>query len=100
MQILQEAGVRAGAVLSARELFGAPHLRRRGFFQQLTHPEAGTHDYPGAPWKFGKMPLRIRRPAPCFAEHNDYVFEKILEMPREEIERLEKQGVIATVPLR
>lgn len=100
MRILQEAGVRAGAVLSAAELFRNPHLRARGFFEKVSHPEAGMHDYPGVPWKLSETRGGIRLPAPCFAEHNAYVFGELLGMPQEEVERLEREGVIARVPIR
>lgn len=100
MRILQKAGVKAGAVRSARGIFSDPHLRARGFFEKVTHREAGTHDYPGVPWKFSGTPVSIRRPAPCFAEHNDYVFGELLGMGKGEIARLESEGITARTPLR
>ena len=100
MCILQQAGIRAGVVRSADELTRDPHLWERGFFEMVTHPEAGTHAYPGISWKLSRTPGRIRMPAPCFAEHNDYVFGGLLGMSQEELAKLAEEGVIATVPLR
>ncbi len=100
MSILQRAGIRAGAVLDAAEINQNHHLRERGFFEQVTHPEAGTHPYPSTPWKMSNMPCRIPPPAPCFAEHNEYVFGELLGMSKEEIAELEEIGVAVRVPRR
>jgi crotonobetainyl-CoA:carnitine CoA-transferase CaiB-like acyl-CoA transferase len=99
MNLLQNAGVRAGAVLDTAELAGDPHLRERGFFEELSHPEAGTHLYPGVSWKMSRTPGRLRMPAPCFGQHNRYVFKELLGMSDEEIDRLAQEGVTATEPL-
>jgi len=99
MDMLQQAGVKAGAVLNAAELMHDPHLGERDFFQWLHHPEAGTHLYPGVSWKTGKTPGSLRLPAPCFAEHNEYVFGQLLGMSAEEISILAEEGVTASEPL-
>ena len=99
MNTLQNAGVRAGAVLDAAELYADPHLQERGFFEELSHPEAGTHPYPGVSWKMGRTPGRLRMPAPCFGQHNRYVFGELLGMSEDEIERLAQEGVTADGPL-
>jgi len=97
--MLQRAGVKAGAVLNIEELAHDPHLRGRGFYEQLSHPEAGTHLYPGVSWKMTRSPGRLRLPAPCFGEHNDYVFGELLGMSKEEILRLAEEGVTTSEPL-
>ena len=96
--LLQQAGVKAGAVLSVAELVEDPHLRERGFFEPLSHPEAGSHLYPGISWKMSRTPGRLRLPAPCFGEHNEYVFGQLLGLSRDEILRLAEEGVTATEP--
>jgi len=99
MGLLQQAGVKAGAVLNVAELMADSHLRQRGFFQPLSHPEAGTHLYPGVAWKMSRTPGSLRRPAPCFGEHNEYVFAQLLGMSAEEISQLAAEGVTVTEPL-
>lgn len=39
-------------------------------------------------------------PAPCFAEHNDYVFGELLGISEDELAKLAEAGVMARVPLR
>ena len=99
MNILQTSGVKAGAVLNMAELAHDPNLNERGFFQELSHPEAGTHRYPGVSWQMSRTPGRLRLPAPCFGEHNHYVFSELLGMSGDEISRLADEGVSASEPL-
>ncbi len=99
MNMLQQAGVKAGAVLNIAELVDDPHLNERGFFQELSHPEAGSHLHPGVSWRMSKTPGSLRLPAPCFAEHNDYVLGQLLGMSGDDISRLAQEGVTASEPL-
>ena len=97
--MLQSHGIKAGAVLDAAELAADPHLAQRGFFKKIEHPEAGTHTVPGISWKMSRTPGRVERPAPCFGEHNRYVFGELLGMSDAEIEQLAQEGVTAQEPL-
>jgi len=99
MNTLQNAGVKAGAVLDTAEVAADPNLNQRGFFEELAHPEAGTHRYPGVSWKMSRTPGRLRLPAPCFGEHNRYVFGQLLGMSDKEIDQLKRDGVTAEAPL-
>ncbi|MCK5653819.1 MAG: CoA transferase [Dehalococcoidia bacterium] len=99
MNMLQGSGIKAGAVLNIAELAQDPHLNERGFFEELPHPEAGTHRYPGVSWRMSRTPGRLRLPAPCFGEHNRYVFGELLGMPDEEVSLLEDEGVSTSEPL-
>ena len=81
-----------------KELVEEPHLNERGFFEMVTHPEAGTHPYIVAFAKFSKTPVSIRMSAPCLGEHNRYVFGELLGMSHEKMAQLEEQGIIGTKP--
>lgn len=98
-KLLQSRGIKAGAVLDAAGLVNDPHLRERGFFEMVEHPEAGRHIMPGVSWKMSRTPGRVERPAPCFGQHNRYVFGKLLGMSDKEIEELAREGVTAEAPL-
>lgn len=93
-QYLQEHQVTAGPVLSAAAAYQDPQLRDRGFFETLTHPEAGTHEYPGILWKMSHTPAHLRTPPCCLGEHNDYVYGTLLEYTAEEIQALTEAGHI------
>lgn len=99
MDIMQRAGVPAGAVLSSQERRENPHLKERDFFLQGTHPDVGTHFYQGPPMKLSKTPITIRRLGPGLGEHNEYVLHDLLGFSKEEIAKLEQDQIIGTKPL-
>ncbi len=99
MACLQDAGVPAGAVLSSKDLLFDPHLRARGFFEVVDHPETGPRPQLGMSWKLSETPGRITRPAPLFAEHNQFVFGRLLGLSDAGIETLEARKITSTVPL-
>ena len=96
---LQAAGVPAMPVLTVPELVEDPHLGERGFFEDVTHREAGTWLMDGPAWRFGFTPPHVRLPAPCFGEHNDYVFRELLGLSEDELAALEREGVVAREPV-
>lgn len=87
-QHLQAYGIAAGPVLSAQEAYQDVQLQARGFFQTMTHPEAGTHAYPGVLWKMSHTPGIVRTPPCCLGEHNDYVYRQLLGYSEAEIAQL------------
>ncbi len=93
-QLLQANGVTAGPVLSVADAYADPHLQARGFFEIVTHPEAGTHAYPGILWRMSHTPAHIRTPACCLGEHNAYVYGELLGYRAEEIDALTQAGHI------
>lgn len=98
MNLLQGAGIAAGAVLNNAEVRGDPHLKERGFFDVIEEPEAGLHTCPGRLWKLAETETPERRHAPLLGEHNDYVLGEIAGLTPDEIRELEQEGVIGTTP--
>ena len=98
MHRLQRAGVVAFALLDAKELVEDPHLAARGFFPQITHPDAGTYPFPGQPAHLSETPATFRRPAPGYGEHNREVLSDLLGLNSVEMAALYDAGVIADEP--
>ena len=96
MFLLQREGVPAGPVIDEKDAYSDPHLRARGFFEELTHADAGTHLYPGLSFSMSKTPNSIRRPPVRLGEHNEYVYKELLGVSGEEYAELEKEGHIGT----
>ena len=94
MQRLQGSGVPAGPVMDAADCYTDPHLEARCYFEEVTHPEAATHRYPGMFFKFSETPLSIRRPTPRLGEDNEYVYKQVLGYSDEEYADLERDGHI------
>jgi crotonobetainyl-CoA:carnitine CoA-transferase CaiB-like acyl-CoA transferase len=89
----QARRVPVAPVSTMGDLFANEHLKARGFFATITHPVAGTLQYPGALYKFSETPWEIRRPAPLLGQHNAEVFGR-LGLSQAEIKHLKGQGVI------
>ena len=97
-ETLQAAGVAAAPVLGVPALFDDPHLRARGFWESVSHPDGGTWDVDGVPWRLSRSPAHIRLPAPRFGEHNEYVLRGLLGLSDEEMRELDEAGVIGGGP--
>ena len=94
MEILQQEGVPSGPVFDARDVAEDPHMRERGLFVELDHPELGPKLYVGHPWKL--LPddnARYERP-PLLGEHSEYVYKDLLGMNDEKFDRLVQQKII------
>jgi crotonobetainyl-CoA:carnitine CoA-transferase CaiB-like acyl-CoA transferase len=94
VQRLQAHDVAAGPVMSAADAYADVHLHDRGFFETITHAEAGTHDYPGMLWRMSETSAHIRTPPCCLGEHNTYVYGDVLGYSPDEIARLTRDGHI------
>jgi crotonobetainyl-CoA:carnitine CoA-transferase CaiB-like acyl-CoA transferase len=95
---LQAVGVPAAPVMPNWEIFTDNHLNERGFFVRIRHPEAGTHWWPGFPWRFEATSARVYRPAPLFAEHNREVFCGLLGLSEQHLAKLYECGVTFDEP--
>jgi crotonobetainyl-CoA:carnitine CoA-transferase CaiB-like acyl-CoA transferase len=90
---LQEKGVPAAAVGSARDVAADQHLEQRGFFVRLNHPETGPYTHAGTPWHFSATPVSVRRPAPQLGEATEYVMKEILGYSDAEFQKLRAEDV-------
>lgn len=96
MYRLQREGVPAGPLIFEDDAYNRDHhLKERGFFEELTHAECGTHLYPGLGWRMSKMPNNLRLPPVRLGEHNEYVYKQILGVSDEEYAELEEAGHIS-----
>ena len=99
MYALQRVGVAAAPVLGVHQIHDNPQHKARGYYETVTHPDAGTHLYRNVGYRMSKTPGHILRPPPCLGEHNDYVLGTVLGMSQDEMADLEKEQFIGTVPL-
>ncbi len=94
MHLLQKHGVPAGPVMDPVDCYRDPHLKERGYFEKVTHPETGTHLWPGMFFQLSETPLNIRRYTPRLGEDNEYVYKALLGYSEAEYKRLEAAGHI------
>ncbi len=94
MSLMQAAGVAAGVVETGEDLLEHdPQLKHRHFFQELDHPEIGTHRARCPAFVLSKAPCELRR-APLLGEHSEYLLKETLGMSDEEIAELVIEGVV------
>ncbi len=97
-ETLQAVGIPAAPVMPNWQIVSDNHLNDRNFFVRVRHPVAGTHLFPGFPWRFEATPAAVSRAAPLFAEHNREVFAGLLGMSDAGIEALYTAGATHDAP--
>ena len=93
---LQAQGVCAGAVLTGADLVNDPHLRERGYIQEINRA-GGLRAFAGRPFHMPGLNMAIRHVA-AMGEHNESVLREVAGLSQDEIRALEKEGVISTRP--
>ncbi|MEI8357394.1 MAG: CoA transferase [Deltaproteobacteria bacterium] len=91
---LQAAGVAAFIVMNAQDLDGDPHLRGRGYFVELPHPEVGVRRHAGIPYRLHGSPVEVRRAAPCLGQDTDDVLRGVLGYDDARIASLRAAGLL------
>ena len=92
---LQAISVPAAAVHSTLSHLRDPHLGARNWWLHLTHPDTGTRQYQGVPWRLSRRPAMCLRPAPRMGEHTVEILQEALGCGDEQIAELLDHGVIA-----
>ncbi len=94
MSAMQAAGVPAGVVQNARDLFDDPQLKHRDHFQWLEHPVLGLTPYHSQAFKLSRTPSQTVKAAPCLGEDNEYVYKEVLGYSDDEISDFLAEGII------
>lgn len=95
MQLLQRAGIPAGAVQNARELLEEdPQLAARGYWQGLDHPEMGLTRFTSPPYLVDGERVDLKRP-PLLGEHTNFVLESVLGYSPDVVAKLRSEGVLS-----
>ncbi len=93
MQLLQNAGVAAGVVQNAEDLYGDIQLKERECFWVAGHKELGKFSFLGQPSRLSKTPARLYQPSPCLGEHTEYICRELLGMSEAEYDKYLVAGV-------
>jgi benzylsuccinate CoA-transferase BbsF subunit len=91
---LQAAGVAAFPAMTSKDLLEDAHLRERGVFVELEHPEVGVRTHVGMPWQMSGTPCAVEQPAPLLGQHTDEVLRDVLQMSDAEIAGLRERGAL------
>ena len=82
-------------IRSSDEIIDDDHLRERGFYVEVEHPELGkTFTYPGPGSVYNGSPWRISRRAPLVGEHNAEILCGELGLSKAELAALAESQVV------
>ena len=98
MLALQAAGIRAGAVMTNRDIVEDEHIAARRFMVEWEQADVGRRRFPGFPIHFTEPADVPMRGAPLLGGDNHYVLVDLLGYPEARVAALEKAGMIATAP--
>ena len=76
------------------EVLSDCQLNSRDYFQDISHPVAGTLRYPGPAYRFSATACRYIRPAPQLGQHNKEVLGEELGFDRSALSAMARAGVI------
>ena len=100
MDLLQAAGVAAGAVLDPRDIYQDPHLHSRRFWQLIGDAKSpvGAKPYALPGWQMSATPLKIPLGPSALGQHNAELLTGLLGVHPDELPILETDGVIGSAP--
>ncbi len=70
------------------------HVKARGFFKEVEHPEVGKGLYAGVPFRMTETPPAFTRPAPTLGEHNKEIWCDELGFSFDDLSVLKASGII------
>ncbi len=94
LELLNEHGVPAGRIYTARDMLADPHFAAREAIVRLAHPELGEFAMHNVVPKLSSTPGRVRHVGPELGEHNEEIYRNLLGLPDDELSSLRSAGVI------
>ena len=89
------AGLPIGPVQNAKEVFDDPQVAARKLMIEVPDPVLGTVKLVGPVAKLSSAPEALAGPAPLLGQHNMEVLTEMLGYTSEEVDRLEREGVLS-----
>lgn len=97
MELMQSAGIPAGAVQNAEDVISDPQLKSRNSYWTMEHKVIGRYTHLGQPFVLSKTPAEAKMPAPCLGEHTEYVCIRLLGIPDAEFVDMVAAGAFGEV---
>jgi crotonobetainyl-CoA:carnitine CoA-transferase CaiB-like acyl-CoA transferase len=94
VEILDDAGVPGDIMRNIKDLAHEPHMREREAVVEFEDPEKGKILIPGVFPKLKNAPGRVKFLGTRLGENNQDIYEGLLGLSPEEIEKLKDKGVI------
>jgi formyl-CoA transferase len=94
LETLHGAGVPAGRIFRAKDMFDDPHFAAREAIVSVPHPDFGSIPMQNATPKLSETPGKIRTAGPRLGEHNDEVYGGLIGLDETERARLRENKII------
>lgn len=94
LAILDTHDVPAGSIYNIEDIMNDPHYAEREMIEEVDVENLGTLKMPGIMPKFEKNPGKIKWAGPKLGEHNEEVYLEMLEMSREQYNKLMEDEII------
>ena len=94
MELLNGAGVPAGAVFDTGDLMNDPSFRATGMLTEIVHPTRGPVTLPGWPVKMSGSPTPPITCPPTLGQHTDTVLHEVLGMDEAGITELRSHRAV------
>ncbi|QLY28781.1 CaiB/BaiF CoA transferase family protein [Nocardia huaxiensis] len=94
LERLHAAGVPAGRIYTARDMFADPHFAAREAIARIAHPEFGELPMPNVVPKLSATPGSIRHAGPDLGQHNAEVYGELLGLDAEQLAKLADAGIL------
>ncbi|WP_433381462.1 CaiB/BaiF CoA transferase family protein [Actinoplanes sp. CA-142083] len=94
LEKLHEAGVPAGRIFRAKDMFNDPHFAAREAIVKVPHPDFGEIPMQNATPKLSHTPGKVRSVGPALGEHNDEIYGGLIGLDETERARLRQAKII------
>lgn len=94
LELMAENGVPSGPIYSMADIPNDPQYQYRGMIQSMVDPELGEVHMPGIIPKMSATPGQIKWTGPVLGEHNEQVYNEILNISPEEYAKLKEDGIV------
>ena len=99
LERLTAAGIPCGKVAGLHEALTSERTRRSGLLRDMPHPVAGTTPVFAPPYRLDGQRLPVRQAPPTLGEGTREVLQQLLQLPEEQLQALQAQGVLTLPPL-
>ena len=94
LERLHAAGVPAGRIFRAKDMFADPHFAARNAIVRLTHPELGELAMHNVFPRLSETPGAVRHVGPALGEHNEEIYRRLLGLDDDALSSLHSDGII------
>ncbi|NUT45159.1 MAG: CoA transferase [Thermoactinospora sp.] len=94
LRTLNDQGVPAGRIYTAKDMFADPHFAAREAIVRVPHPDFGELAMQNVVPKLSQTPGGVRSAGPALGQHNDEIYRGLLGLSDQEFAKLRSARVI------